>query len=151
MVDFRPWIYFKSILALNWTPSISNEMERIQIQVTTFLSGMISNEFLASPVLSPLQCPSTIELQETTSLSIIPSKTRPTMMWGLTSARSMPVGLQHREPKLGAMMWVLGMVGYISILFLFFLNRPPCNDEGLVRTGLLLIWVSICRNWRKTL
>ena len=29
MTDFRPWIYFKSILALNWTLSISNGMERI--------------------------------------------------------------------------------------------------------------------------
>ena len=69
------------------------------------------------------------------------------MMWGLTSTGSMPVGLQNRDPKLGAMMWVLGIVGYDFI----FLNRPPYNDEGLVRTGLLLIWVSICRNWRKFL
>jgi len=42
------------------------------------------------------------------------------MMRGLTSAGSMPVGLQHRDPKLGAMMWVLGIVGYDFILFYFF-------------------------------
>ena len=69
------------------------------------------------------------------------------MMRSLTNAGSMPVGLQHRDPKLGAMMWVFGIVGFDFI----FLNRSPCNDEGLVRTGLLLIWVSICRNWRKVL
>ena len=31
VANFRPLIYFKSISALNWTLSFSNEMERIQI------------------------------------------------------------------------------------------------------------------------
>ena len=32
VVDFRSWIYFKSISAFKWTFSISNEMERIWFQ-----------------------------------------------------------------------------------------------------------------------